>query len=87
MKLAFILPAMACGSYLFNYSYFIALLSKMLNFLHGIPLKMSMCLEMGLGCSFQFKYQVPALNIWQLFITVLSSSFCQSIEYTCKLVD
>ena len=37
---------------------------------------------MGLGCSFQFKYQVPALNILQLLITVLSSSFSQSMEYT-----
>ena len=31
----------------------------MLNFFEWYPLKMSMCLEMGLGCSFQFKYQAP----------------------------
>ena len=49
---------MECVSNLFNYS-FLTLFSTMLIFLHGIPLKMSMCLEMGLGCCHQFKYQVP----------------------------
>ena len=38
--------------------YFLTLFSTMLNFYAWYPLKMSMCLEMGLGCSFQFKYKV-----------------------------
>ena len=68
----------------------------MLNIFHGIPLEMSMRLEMGIGCSFQFKYQVPVeapyvlladyqllhcIKILQLFNTVLNSLFCQFIEY------
>ena len=46
-------------SNLFNYSSFLTLLSAMVNFFAWYPPKMSMRLEMRLGCSFQFKYQVP----------------------------
>ena len=68
----------------------------MLNLFARCPLEMTMCLEMGLGCSFQFKYQVPVetpyvqladincctcIKYLATFYHCLNSSFCQSIVY------
>ena len=57
MSLAFILPTMACVSNLFNYCSLLSLFNLLLHvrfFLHDFLLKMSMCSETGLRCSFQF---------------------------------